>query len=335
MSTDIALTADFGSEIRPLSEAEIDGVNGGFLPLLVAGTWLAAGFMWGMVLGDYLGLALKAALPFPGRHETWSSTSTQGPFISKSAVAGCSKNGRSRQCCVHTTGGRERADAGFAAEAVTCLASVCLAVQVTIRFGSMRQRTASRRRRARNDRARPGSGPPAVVLLHNVKQPAPRLAPRSLSRSRGACSASGLSRSLCLHRISADFADRCAGLRPKLGRHQLRPEPRGRRSAGRRTTLDFVAPVRRDATLARRSRPAQPGRRLSALHRGVCPKPAASPALPEPGKAGSPAIVHGRLRAPGAFHPRLRAAPDATSPLRLLDRLRKTPLTSEDGNLLL
>ena len=54
MSTDIALTADFGSAIRPLSEAEIDGVNGGFLPLLVAGTWLAAGFMWGMVLGDYL-----------------------------------------------------------------------------------------------------------------------------------------------------------------------------------------------------------------------------------------------------------------------------------------
>jgi hypothetical protein len=54
MSTDIALTADFGSEIRPLSETEIDGVNGGFLPLLVAGTWLAAGFMWGMVLGDYL-----------------------------------------------------------------------------------------------------------------------------------------------------------------------------------------------------------------------------------------------------------------------------------------
>ena len=56
-------------------------------------------------------------------------------LISKSAVAGCSKNGRSRQCCVHTTGGRERADAGFAAEAVTCLASVCLAVRVT-RFAS-------------------------------------------------------------------------------------------------------------------------------------------------------------------------------------------------------
>jgi hypothetical protein len=54
MSTDVAMTADLISEIRPLSETEIDGVNGGFLPLLVAGTWLAAGFMWGMVLGDYL-----------------------------------------------------------------------------------------------------------------------------------------------------------------------------------------------------------------------------------------------------------------------------------------
>ena len=114
------------------------------------------------------------------------------------------------------------------------------------------------------------------------------------------------------------------------------PEPRGRRSAGRRTTLNFVAPVRRDATLARRSRPAQPGRRLSALHRGVCPKPAASPALPEPGQgwlAGHcswAAASAGRV--PSAVTSR---EPDATSPLRLLDRLRKTPLTSEDGNLLL
>lgn len=54
MTTDIAITPDFGSDIRPLADAEIDAVNGGILPLLVAGTWLAAGFMWGMVLGDYL-----------------------------------------------------------------------------------------------------------------------------------------------------------------------------------------------------------------------------------------------------------------------------------------
>ena len=202
---------------------------------------------------------------------------------------------------------------------------------------SMRQRAASRRRRARKDRARPGSGPPAVVTLHNVKQPAPRRAPRSISRSRGACSASGLSRSLCLLASPLPFADHCAGLRPKPWSSSApTPEPRGRRSAGRRTTLDFVAPVRRDATLARRSRPAQPGRRLSALHRGVCPRPAASPALPEPGQgwlAGHcswAAASAGRV--PSAVTSR---EPDATSPLRLLDRLRKTPLTSEDGNLIL
>ena len=87
------------------------------------------------------------------------------------------------------------------------------------------------------------------------------------------------------------------------------PEPRGRRSAGRRTTLDFVAPVRRDATLARRSRPAQPGRRLSALHRGVCPKPAASPALPEPGQGwlAGPLFMGGcepRARSIRGYEPR-------------------------------
>jgi hypothetical protein len=54
MNTDIAITPDFTSDIRPLADAEIDAVNGGILPLLVAGAWLAAGFMWGMVLGDYL-----------------------------------------------------------------------------------------------------------------------------------------------------------------------------------------------------------------------------------------------------------------------------------------
>jgi hypothetical protein len=198
---------------------------------------------------------------------------------------------------------------------------------------SMRQRAASRRRRARNDRARPGSGPPAVVTLHNVKQPAPRFAPRSLSRSRGACSASGLSRrfvSSHLRCLSPTTARACA---PKPWSSSApTPEPRGRRSAGRRTTLNFVAPVRRDATLARRSRPAQPGRRLSALHRGVCPRPAASPAMPEPGQgwlAGHyswAAASAGRV--PSAVTSR---EPDATSPLRLLDRLRKTPSRARMG----
>ena len=95
----------------------------------------------------------------------------------------------------------------------------------------------------------------------------------------------GLSGSLCLLASPLPSPTTARACARNLGRHQLRPPNRGgRRSAGRRTTLDFVAPVRRDATLARRSRPAQPGRRLSALHRGVCPKPAASPALPEPGQ---------------------------------------------------
>jgi lactobin A/cerein 7B family class IIb bacteriocin len=54
MSMQLTTTLDDTSEIRPLSETELEYVNGGFLPLLVAGTWLAAGFMWGMVAGDYL-----------------------------------------------------------------------------------------------------------------------------------------------------------------------------------------------------------------------------------------------------------------------------------------
>jgi hypothetical protein len=174
---------------------------------------------------------------------------------------------------------------------------------------SMRRRTASRRRRARNGRARPGSGPPAVVLLHDAKQPAPRLAPRSTSRSRGAWSASGVVTFALSPRISAAFADHCAGLRPKPWSSSApTPEPRGPAERREAHYLELVAPVRRDATLARRSRPAQPGRRLSALHRGVCPKPAASPALPEPGQGwlAGPLFMGGCE--PRAFHPRLRAA---------------------------
>jgi hypothetical protein len=54
MSLTIAMTPDLACEIRPLSDAELDHVNGSFLPVLVAGTWLLAGFVWGAVLGDYL-----------------------------------------------------------------------------------------------------------------------------------------------------------------------------------------------------------------------------------------------------------------------------------------
>jgi lactobin A/cerein 7B family class IIb bacteriocin len=41
-------------EMRALTSAELDEVNGGFLPVLAIGAWLAAGFVWGMVAGDYL-----------------------------------------------------------------------------------------------------------------------------------------------------------------------------------------------------------------------------------------------------------------------------------------
>ena len=202
---------------------------------------------------------------------------------------------------------------------------------------SMRQRTASRPGRARKDRARrdPARLPSSFFTMPNSPL-------RGLRRAASLAPAAHVLRPGCHVRFvstasplpSPTTARACAPKPWSLSAPT--PEPRGRRSAGRRTTLDFVAPVRRDATLARRSRPAQPGRRLSALHRGVCPRPAASPALPEPGQgwlAGHcswAAASAGRV--PSAVTSR---EPDATSPLRLLDRLRKTPLTSEDGNLLL
>jgi lactobin A/cerein 7B family class IIb bacteriocin len=40
------------SEIRPLSDAELDQTEGGFLPILAVGAWMAAGFVWGMVAGQ-------------------------------------------------------------------------------------------------------------------------------------------------------------------------------------------------------------------------------------------------------------------------------------------
>jgi hypothetical protein len=54
MSTAITMTPDLASEIRPLADAEIDAVNGGFLPVLLAAVYLADCFMVGMIIGDYL-----------------------------------------------------------------------------------------------------------------------------------------------------------------------------------------------------------------------------------------------------------------------------------------
>jgi hypothetical protein len=112
---------------------------------------------------------------------------------------------------------------------------------------------------------------------------------RSPSRSRGACSASGLPRrsfSLSPPHLSAASAGASAGSRPYPWR-QLQLRPRNEGPAERREAyhLKIVAPVRRDLTLARRARPAQPGRPPLGAPPWRCPGPAASPAFaPEPGQ---------------------------------------------------
>ena len=82
------------------------------------------------------------------------------------------------------------------------------------------------------------------------------------------------------------------------------------------------------------SRPAQPGRRLSALHRGVC-RPGDPLRLRRcrrrRGEGSPPAIGHGGLR-PGRFESAVTSRVRRHSPLRRQDRLRKTPLMSEDAN---
>jgi len=70
-----------------------------------------------------------------------------------------------------------------------------------------------------HERAGPCRSPPPFVLLHDVKQPASRLVPRSTPRSRGAYLRTGrcLSLSLCpfaCRRISAGLTDAAAGLSP-------------------------------------------------------------------------------------------------------------------------
>ena len=106
------------------------------------------------------------------------------------------------------------------------------------------------------------------------------------------------------------------------------PEPRGRRSAGRRTTLVCRAGKTR-RTLARRTRPAQPGRPPLGAPPWRCPDPAASPAFPpEPGQgwlAGRrswPATDPGFDRGYEPWPTPHPAPPSGSSP--------ETPLMSED-----
>ncbi|MEA2925648.1 MAG: hypothetical protein QOD25_2770 [Alphaproteobacteria bacterium] len=108
------------------------------------------------------------------------------------------------------------------------------------------------------------------------------------------------------------------------------PEMRGRRSAGRRRPW-FVAPVRRDLTLARRARPAQPGRPPLGAPPWRCPSPAASPAFaPDPGEGWLAGHRCWPTTDPGfdrGYEPRPTphpAPPSGSSP--------ETPLMSEDDN---
>ena len=160
---------------------------------------------------------------------------------------------------------------------------------------------------------------------------------RSPSRSRGACSAPGLSRRACLHRISAACAGASAGSRPNPWRQlQLRPRHEGAGGAPGGVLPLTVALVRRDVTLARRA----PSRATGTPPLGAppwrCrPRNRSGPVVRiRPEGCSRPAIVHGGLR-DRAFRSRAHQRGRRHSPLRLLDRLRRRPLMSEDDEVVL
>ena len=152
----------------------------------------------------------------------------------------------------------------------------------------------------------------------------PRGLTRSPSRSRGAFSAPGLSRRCSLSPPHLC----CLGRRFGGARAQILgvscssdPEMRGRRSAGRRTTL-----IRRASKTRPHACEACPSRAT-----GTSASRRSTVALPGPrcvsrrsrGKAGSPTIVHGRLRTPGSTAVTSRGR--RHTPLRRQDRLRRRP----------
>jgi hypothetical protein len=115
----------------------------------------------------------------------------------------------------------------------------------------------------------------------------------------------------------------CAGFFASSSQH---PRPRGGRSAGRRQPSKRRARKARP-TLARRAPPAQPGGRLSALHRGVVGPGTASIAGVA---AGSGAKAPRNLAclpaaAPGFSYPRPTRRGRRHIPLRRQDRLRRRP----------
>src|SRR5262245_27417092 len=103
------------------------------------------------------------------------------------------------------------------------------------------------------------------------------------------------------------------------------PRPRGWRSAGRRYPLSCRARNRATPRLRSVGRPAQPGRRLAALHRdGFGPAPRSAPELPPASFArATPAagIASGLPRVPNLLATVLRAAPGRHLPLRLQETL--------------
>jgi hypothetical protein len=153
--------------------------------------------------------------------------------------------------------------------------------------------------------------PAPVVILHNVKQPAAWRLPRSTSRSRGAFLRPGCRVVLlCLHRISPLHVPALRrGSRPNPWRQlQLRPRNEGAGGAPGGVPPEFVAPVRRDLTLARRATGTSASRRSTV-------------ALPGPRcVSGISAGAGARLARRPSFmasygprvRPRLRAAADAT-----------------------
>ena len=111
------------------------------------------------------------------------------------------------------------------------------------------------------------------------------------------------------------------------------PNRGGRRSAGRRTAV--VALVRsRHSRLRGVLVPRNRDARLSALHRGAAgPGPLSRSGIAAAsGAMGCSRQALSCLTAePGFSYPRVTSRGRRHSPLRLLDRLRKTPLMSEDG----
>ncbi len=103
--------------------------------------------------------------------------------------------------------------------------------------------------------------------------------------------------------------------------------------------LPVVALVRRDATLARRG----PSRAIGTPPLGAPPWRCRPRNRSGPGTicgirpvgCSRPAIVHGGLRHRAFSYPRFTSRGRRHSPLRLLDRLRRRPLMSEDGESIL